>query len=322
MNVMDDHRLRDVIGRMVAESPDAVALEDLDHPLLGIDGRRSARVTPWVLAAGAAILIGGVVLAALVLSFTAAPTPTAQLPTAVGSPAPATLDQFDEVVRVAVAGLVDGPGFEALQTSFIDGHLVSAVWLDSRRNGDFVAIQRSDVDVMETAWWLLGEAPPPDSGLTRTVATIRVGETVFTATTEADGSAPWRTESRPDYPRGTTAIEMALLSDRYPELAIPDGADLTRQDLVGGGEVWAVETSFDGHMSVLRWFVDAAGGLVAHQGDLTDSSGQMGAENRIPVDSWVIVFTPVEDPAPIAAPDAEVFDVDTFELPEDFPIRG
>jgi hypothetical protein len=28
----------------------------------------------------------------------------------------------------------------------------------------------------------------------------------------------------------------------------------------------------------------------------------------------------VEDPAPIAAPAAEIFDVNTFQLPEDFPL--
>ena len=275
----------------------------------------------WVIvAAGLAVFVGILLIGALVFStLDRSPPGQDELPSTVGAASPATLDRFDAAVRPGVEALLEAPGFEAVQTSFIGDHLAGAVWLESARNGDFVAVQRTDVNVAETAWWLLGDEPLTDNARISTSVTIRIGDTVYTAPDPR--TSGWYSEIRVDYPRGTLAIERALLSETYEELLLPQTSDVTRQDLAGGGEVWAVTVPGDEGSYLLRWFIDAAGELEVYTGELVEARGSPAPENRRPSDSSVIWFTPVQDPAPIVAPDVDApLDLSEFELPDDFPL--
>jgi hypothetical protein len=285
-------------------------------------GEMADREAPrWVIvASGLAAFVGVLLVGAIVFSTVdRSPARQDELPSTVGAASPATLDQFYAAVRPPVEALLDAPGFEAVQTSFIGDYLASSVWLASSREGDFFALQNTDVNVTETAWWLLGDEPPSDDPRISTLVTVRIGDTVYIAPDPR--TSGWNVDFRPDSPRGTTAIERALLSDIYEALLLPETSDATRQDLVGGGEVWAVTVPGDEGTSILRWFIDAGGKLAVYTGELVDARGSLAPENRIPIDSWVIWFTAVEDPAPIIAPDVDApLDLSEFELPDDFPL--
>jgi hypothetical protein len=232
---------------------------------------------------------------------------------------PATLDRFYAAVRPPVETLLEAPGFKAVQTSFIGDYLARSVWLESLRNGDFVAVQKTDVNVTETAWWLLGDEPPADNPRISTTVTVRIGDTVYTAPDPR--TSGWNADVRLDYPKGTLAIERALLSETYEELLLPQSSNVTRQDLVGGGEVWEVSVPGNDGAYILRWFIDGGGKLEVHKGELIEARGSQAPENILPIDSSVIRFTSVEDPAPIIAPDVDApLDLSEFELPDDFPL--
>lgn len=322
MTMTNERILRGVLGRMAEEAPAALQFEELQVPVVRGDGLGGRRPAPQrvIVAAGVAAFVGVLLIGALVFSTVDRSSPgQGALPSTVGAASPATLDRFDAAVRPPVEALLGAPGFEAVQTSFIGDYLASSVWLESLPNGDFVAVQKTDVNVTETAWWLLGDEPPADNPRISTSVTVRIGDTVYSAPDPA--TSGWDADIRPDYPRGTLAIERALLLDTYEELGLPQTSHVTRQDLVGGGEVWAVTAPGDEGGYILRWFIDAGGEVEVHTGELVDARGSRAPENTQPIDSWVIRFSPVEDPAPIVAPAVDApLDLSEFELPDDFPL--
>jgi hypothetical protein len=322
MTMRDERIFKEVLGRMAEDAPAALRLEELELPVVQGVALRGRRPTgQWVtVASGVAAFVGVLLIGALVLSTVdRSPARPDELPSTVGAASPAMLDQFHAAVRPPVEALLDAPGFEAVQTSFIGDYLASSVWLESSREGDFVAVQSTDVNVTETAWWLLGDEPPSGNPRISTLVTVRIGDTVYVAPNP--GTSGWDADLRPDYPRGTTAIEIALLSDSYEALLLPDTSDVTRQDLVGGGKVWAVTVPGDEGTYILRWFIDAGGELTVHTNELFDGRGSLAPETRGPIDRSVIRFTPVVAPAPIVAPDVDApLDLSEFELPDDFPL--
>lgn len=320
MTTTNDRIIKEVLGRMAEDAPAALQFKELGFPVVRGAGVRDRRPSWVFVASGVAAFVGVLVIGALVFSTVSrSPTGPDELPSAVGSPSPATLDEFDAAVRPAVDALLEAPGFEAVQMSYLQEYLATSVRLESLRNGDFVAVQLTDINVTETAWWLLGEGPPAGGRQVSPFVTIRVGDTVYTAPDA--GNSGWRMDVRPDYPRGTTEFERALLSDTFEALLLPESSDVTRQDLVGGGVVWTVTAPGDEATSILSWFIDADGKLAVYTGELVNLSGSMAPENRVPIDSWNIRFTPVVDPTRITAPDLEAaFDLSQFELPEGLPL--
>lgn len=322
MTMRDERILKEVLGRMAEEAPAALRFEDLQLPVVRETDRSGRRPAPrWVIVASGLTAFVGVLLVGAVVFSTVDRSPATQdeLPATVGAASPATLDQFHAAVRPPVEALLDAPGFEAVQTSFIGDYLASSVWLESSREGDFVALQNTDVNVTETAWWLLGDEPTSDNRRISTLVTVRIGDTVYVAPNPR--TSGWDVDLRPDYPRGTIEIERALLSDTYAALLLPQTSDVARQDLVGGGEVWAVTVPGGEGTYILRWFIDAGGELEVYTGELVDARGSLAPDNRVPIDRSVIWFTPVVEPAPIVAPDIDApLDLSEFEPPDDFPL--
>jgi hypothetical protein len=316
MNNRADVIIRDVLGRMAEGAPPVPDLRDLDSPLVHRARRSAVRRLTGIPALAA--FAGVVIVGALIFS-TVGRSPSGGEYEPVGSPIPGTLKEFDAAVRPGVEALLTAPGFEGVQTSFIRGHLAISIWLDARPNGDFVAVQHSDVDVTETAWWLLEEEPIASGERVSKLVTVSIGDSVYTAL--ADDAAPpsrWDIDtSHSNYPRGTTAFEVALLSDSYERLADP--STVTRTALAGGGSVWTLTSSDEG-VSTLRWFVDVDGHMVAFSGETPALSPIVQQD---PIDSWNIQFTPMTGPDPITEPDQEApLDLSDYDLPADFPLSG
>lgn len=235
----------------------------------------------------------------------------------------ATVEELDAAVTSAIAALRDAPGVQGVEVGYIDEYLSQAAWFDSRPNGDVAVVQRVDVDVAQTAWWLNPTDGPPAVG--RTIATavrILAGDAFYQAALlNGEPENGWSVAGRDAAPRGPLATGLLLLAgeDRMFGFSTDDG-EVTREEAIDGGTIWTLTTpDRDGH-AVQRWHIRPGGELAFWSSELVGVTRPFDPYAN-PATSGRIDFTLLADPDPISAPDAEIDpDPSDFDLPEDFPL--
>ncbi len=236
----------------------------------------------------------------------------------------ATLEELDAAVGSAIATLLQSPGVEGVQSSYVREHLASAVWFDSRRNGDVVVVQRVDRDVAESGWWLAPSGSPPAVG--RSVATtVRylVGDLFYEATfANGEPEGGWSVVGRDSAPRGPLAFGLLILTDENYGFGPPvGGEEVTQAGSADGGSVWTLTVPSDDGTAVQTWNIGPTGVLESYSLEREGFAPPLEA-GAGPATSGRIVFRPVVDPEPIEAPDAGAPpDLSELDLPDDFPMR-
>lgn len=236
-----------------------------------------------------------------------------------------TMEELEAAVDSAVEALVEAPGVEGYQEGYIDEYLSGASWFDYRSNGDVVVVQRTDVDVAQTAWWLNPSEGPPATG--RNIATtvrVLVGDSFYEAiSTSGQGAARWSVTDRDAARRVPLTLGLVLLSgdDRMFGRPAADG-EVTRERSTDGGSVWTVTVPERDGEGIQRWHIRPTGELASWSWELVGVSEPAELESD-PTTSGRIEFTLLADPDPIDAPDTEeVPDLTEFALPEDFPLES
>ena len=270
---------------------------------------------PAMAAAGA---VAVVVLVAILLGQAnevgPAPTP---------SPEPASVEALQAAVREAVGRLRESP-VEGVGTTHVFGELGSATWFSWRPGGDQVVINRSDIDVTQTGWWLDPEGEPPARGANvTTVIQVLAGDTYFRAAGEVGGDAGWTTEDRSTAP-GVLGIPFpAVLDGRIDpwqdSLTPTDDGEASVQHLADGGAVWTLRMPFRSGSSVEEFEIGPDGALRAMSRELVDVEPSL--EDAPFVTSVSVELTALADADPILSPDVDARpDPAEFGLPADFPL--
>lgn len=238
----------------------------------------------------------------------------------------ATIEELDQAITSAIEALVESPGVEGVQLSYIDEHLAAAVWFDSRPNGDVAVVQRRDLDVAETGWWLNPTGGPPATG--RNIVTtvwVLAGDAFYQATLRngqpEDG---WSVTGRDAAPRGPLSYGLLILTEEdypFPLGLVPTGdEEVTHEGSPDGGSVWTVTAPYRDGSAVVRWHIRPSGELESWSFELVGVSPLLEAGTG-PTTSGRIEFMPLSDPDPISAPDVEAdLDLSQFDLPGDFPL--
>lgn len=130
----------------------------------------------------------------------------------------ATMEELDAAVTSAIEALVESPGVEGVQLGYIDEFLSGAVWFDFRPNGDVAVVQRVDVDVAQTAWWLNPTQGPPATGRNiATTAQVLVDDAFYEAAlTNGQPDGGWSVADRDAAPSGPLAFGLGLLRRGLP----------------------------------------------------------------------------------------------------------
>lgn len=238
----------------------------------------------------------------------------------------ATIEELDEAITSAIEALVESPGVEGVQLSYIDEHLAAAVWFDSRPNGDVVVVQRRDLDVAESGWWLNPTGGPPATGR-NIVTTVRVlaGDAFYQASLRngqpEDG---WSVVGRDAAPRGPLSYGLLILTEEdypFPFGLLPTGdEEVTHEGSPDGGSVWTVTAPYRDGSGVQRWEIRPGGELGSWSWELVGVTASLDVGTG-PETSGRIEFMPLSDPDPISAPDLEAdLYLSQFDLPGDFPL--
>lgn len=235
-----------------------------------------------------------------------------------------TVDDLDASVASALGELAGSPGVEGLQTSYVGGHLASAVWFDYRANGDVAVVQRVDRDVLESGWWLGPSDAPPAVGQ-NIVTTLRVlvDESFYEATLEGgEVQGAWSVVDRDAAPPGPLALGVLFLTEETNRLAIPiDDGDVQRTDVPGGGIVWSSTAPIEGGIAVQTWDINPDGTLDSYTWQLIGADPPL-ASGDDPVTGGRIDFRRVDEPEPIAAPDVDAApDPAALRLPPGVPLN-
>lgn len=235
-----------------------------------------------------------------------------------------TVDELDASLASALGELAESSGVEGLQTSYVEGHLASAVWFDYRANGDVAVVQRVDRDVLESGWWLgPSDAPPAVGENIVTILRVLVDDSFYEATLEGgEAQGAWSTVDREAAPPGPLALGVLFLTEETNRLAIPiDDGDLQRTDVAGGGSVWSSTSPIEGGIAVQTWDINPDGTLDSYTWELIGADPPLGSGDD-PVTGGRIDFRRVDEPEPIAAPDVDaVPDPAVLRLPPVVPLN-
>ena len=234
-----------------------------------------------------------------------------------------TMEELEAAVDSALEALMEAPGVEGYQEAYVDEYVSGASWFDFRSNGDVVVVQRIDVDVAQTAWWLNPSEGPPATGRNiATTARVLVGDSFYEAiSTSGQDSARWSVSDREDAPRGPLTRGLVLLSGEDRLFGLPAGdGEFTREVSSGGGSVWTRTTPYREGSAVQRWHIRPTGELASYSWELVGVSLPMELD-AVPTTSGRMEFTSLANPDPIEARiPGEGLDLADFALPEDFPL--
>lgn len=318
MNLED--RLRDSLNDLARRYPlDPSLAANVTAQLPERDPSSHLR-SPLVFAtaiAGAAVVI---VLVALKL------LPSGNLPIgpeATPAASAASREELDAALESAIDALLASGGAEGVQLGYIGDHLSGAVWFDFRPNGDVAVVQRVDVDVTQTGWWLNPTNSPPATGRRiATTAWVLAGDAFYEATfMNGEPDDGWSVEGPDAAPRGPLALGIAMLTAEDLSMGRPaDDAAVTYAPSADGGSVWTATAPHQDGSAVQTWHIGPGGELASWSFELVGVSAPLDVDT-IPVTSGRVEFTPLADPGPIEGPDPEAPpDLDLFNLPEDFPL--
>lgn len=253
------------------------------------------------------------------------PSPATSSPTPSASVEP-TIDDLGVALLDAVDILQAAPGVEGRQQVEIDGTIGSATWFDWRPNGDQVIVQRQDLDVTETGWWMVPDGAPPATGQ-RIYTNIQVviGDELFFTNEAGDWQVAANDDGFPQGAIGPAILDGSILPWRPLDGVatwLPDPSDVRveRDDLPDGGVEWELEFQWSGTPLIQHWTIAPGGELrswiLEREDRLVDPDGDFIAN----VTHASLHFTisngdPIERPDLDAAPDPT-----PFGLPEDFPL--
>ena len=289
----------------------------------------SLPVVAGVAVAGAAI--------ALVLALVLGPgRPVGPVPSAAPS-ATTSAESIDELrteLQAAIGALRAAPGVQGLQTATLRDILGGAVWFDWRSNGDYVLVQRTDLDVTQTGWWLDPAGEPPVMGeRVGTIIWAFVADRFFFASgLSSEGPGSWQDFPRSEAPP-VVAYGPGLLSGEIEATDLLAGVVIGVPDLSTGtierrldadGRVtWTAETPWRGGTATQRWGIAPDGSLRSWTWDIVGATLDPDGAFDGNMTSASLQFDVLGDPAPIVEPDlADVPDPVAFGLPDDFPLAA
>jgi len=244
-----------------------------------------------------------------------APTPSAK---------PASVEELQAAVREAVDRLRESPGVEGVGTAQVFGELGSATWFSWRPGGDQVVINRSDVDVTQTGWWLDREGGPPARGENvTTVIQVLAGDAYYRAAGEVGGEQGWTVEDRSTAPAVLAIPFPAVLDGRIDpwqdSSTSTDDGEASVRHFADGGAVWTLTMPFRSGSSVEEFDIGPDGALRAISRELVDVEPSL--EDAPLFTSGSVELTALADADPILPPDVDGQpDPADFGLPADFPL--
>jgi carboxyl-terminal processing protease len=238
-------------------------------------------------------------------------------------PSPASVEELRVALESATGVLRDAPGVEGVTTAFIFDELGSASWFSWRPNGDQVVVNRSDVDVTETGWWLDADGGPPRRG-TNISTTIQalVGSSYFFTRGDAGAEERWISGLREGSPEILGVPFPAALDGRMEPwqdaFALTLEGEASVRHLTDGGELWTLMRPVREGSLVQDFDIGPDGALRSVSHELVGVEPTL--EER-PITSALVQLTVLEDPEPIQAPDVDApADPMFFGLPADFPL--
>jgi hypothetical protein len=296
----------------------------LDDPMPS-RSRFAAWVPAVAIAAGAAVVAAVTILIGQGQDVGPGPSPATSAPTPSASAEP-TIDDLGVALLDAVDVLRAAPGVEGRQQVEIAGTIGSVTWFDWRPNGDQVIVQRQDLDVTETGWWMVPDGAPPATG--RRIYTnirVKVGDDFFFTNEAGDWEVAPRDDSFPTGGFGPAILDGSILPWRpldglVSSLGDPSQARVERDDLPGGGVEWKLAFEWMGAPLSQRWTIGPGGELRSwtfeRQDRSVDPDGDFNANATL---GW-LQYT-ITDGDPIEPPDTDTEpDAADVGLPADFPL--
>lgn len=305
---MNDDRIIHYLRRRGRVTPphDLVAnvMAAIDRPAVA-----PARFSPYLpafMALGAAAVIA---VLALVIGAARDIGPT---PTTSAGPSPAaseaTVDQLRAAVTAAVDVLRSQAGVEGMGTYKVRDELGSVSWFSWRPNGDQVVVNRSDVDVTESGWWLDPDgAPPSRSTNVSTTIQVLVGSSYFFTRGDVGGDDAWISGLREGSPDVLGIPFPAALDGQIDpwmgEFALTLQGEASVRALGDAGEVWTLVRPVREGSLVQEFDIGPDGALRSMVHELVDVEPTV---DERPITSARIELTVLRDPEPIAVPDTDV----------------
>lgn len=266
-------------------------------------------------AAIAAVVVAVAVVGLLfsqVIQVGPAPTPSSE-----ASPSPASVEELRSALAAATNVLRESRGVEGTMSASIQGELSGATWFLWRPDGEQVVVERVDVDVAETAWWLDPDGGPPGRG-----ANVRETIRVVVESSYYEGTASgWTVGDAVDAPPALSLTTGVLDGeiDLWAEALNDDAGQVTVARLSDGGEEWSLVAAFREGTAVSRWRIGAGGELQSWSYETQGVSPTVDDTN--PITSSLVQLDMLSQAPTIEAPDVEAPpDAEALGLPPDFPL--
>ena len=287
-----------------------------------------SRFAPWI--PSVAIAAGVAVIAAVGLLIqqgpNVGPSPASSSPAPRESVEP-TVNDLRFALLEAVDVLQAAPGVEGRQQVEIAGTIGSVTWFDWLPNGDQVIVQRQDLDVTETGWWLVPDGVPPGTGQ-RIYTNIqsKVGNEFFFINEAGDWQVAPREDGFPTGGFGPAILDGAILPWRpldglVSSLEDPSDARIERDALPGGGVEWRLEVPWKGSPLIQRWTIGSGGELRSWTFQREDRPVDPEGDFNENVTRGWLRYT-ITDGDPIEPPDVDAEpDPAAFGAPSDLPLE-
>lgn len=277
--------------------------------MVAVDEAPAAR--PWFSASLPAAAVAGVVAIVVTVLLLAQNLNVGPGPSQSTDPSPsatsATLDDLREAVTAALEVLRSHEGVEGIGTYHVFDEVGGASWFSWRANGDQVVVNRSDLDVTESGWWLGSDAEPPARGV-RVQTTIQVitGGGYYVTRGEVGGDDGWISGLQDGSPDILGIPFPAALDGRVDPwhgafgLTLDGDPSVTR--LSDGGEEWTLTRAVREGSLVQTFEIGPDGALRSISHELV---GVALTPDERPITSAHVELTVLEDPEPILPPDTE-----------------
>jgi hypothetical protein len=286
--------------------------------MAAVDARDQARSPFLAGLPGAAIaaVVVVVALAGLLLGQVIRVGPGAT-PTSEASPTPASVEELRSALEAATATLREAPGVEGTMSASIQGELSAATWFRWRPDGDQLVVERVDVDVSESGWWLDPEGEPPGRG-SNVRETIRMvaGQRYFEGT-----ASGWTVADEAEAPPALSLITGVLDGDvdLWRDALAEDAGQVAVTRFGGGGEEWSLVAPFREGTAVSRWRIGAGGELQSWSYETQGVRPTVDDTN--PITSALVELEVLSEEPTIEAPDVGTApDANALGLPPDFPL--
>ncbi len=254
------------------------------------------------------------------------PVGPAASPSVSATPVAATIEQLEAELDEALDVLREAPGVQGTQSASLGDVLGSATWFEWSPNGDQVVIQRWDLDVTQTGWWLDPDGAPPAIG-------ERVPTSIYAFIGDQylfGGGNEWASAPREDGPP-IVSIGTGLLDGVIDPTVMlggiaigpPDVAsgELDRRVDADGGVTWTAVTPWRGGTATQTWRIGPDGALESWSWTLVDVPPNPEEDFFGNATAATLEYEMLDDVDRIPLPDLSAApDPAFFGLPEDFPM--